>query len=49
MVDLTRQWCTKNDECWQFIYMVNQRFTETELYKVCRKCIYYNGKEGELI
>ena len=30
----------KNRLCWQYVYMVNEEFTEEEIYKVCRKCIF---------
>jgi len=47
MIDLSRPWCKKEDECWVFIYMVNHKFTLEDICKVCRKC-KFNKEENEI-
>jgi len=41
--------CIKNDECWQYKYMVEYKFSIEEIYKVCRKCSYYVNREGGIV
>ena len=36
-----RNHCKKKDSCWSFDYMFKKKFSVEEIYKVCKKCIYF--------
>jgi len=51
---IIRNYCKRRNEglqyeCWQYGYMVEQHFALGEMYRVCRKCIYFNPQEGGVI
>ena len=34
--------CKLQDKlCWQYVYMINEKFTKEDITRICRKCIYY--------
>ena len=41
--------CKKKDECWNYIYMVGKNFSTEDIYKVCRKCMFFKPQTGGTI
>lgn len=46
---LSRNHCKKNDDCWNYDYMVKEKFSIEEMYEVCRKCKYTKFQEGGVV
>ena len=49
MKKLNRSYCNKLDDCWNYNYMVKEKFSVEEMYKVCRKCKYANFQKGGIV
>jgi len=51
---IIRNYCKRRNEglqyeCWQYEYMIEQHFALGEIYRVCRKCIYFNPQIGGIV
>jgi len=48
-INNSRDHCKKTYECWQWDYMIKHKFSTEDMYKVCRKCMYFKPQTGGTI
>ena len=36
-------------DCWQYDHMIKKEFSIEEMYKVCRKCMYFKPQKGGIV
>ena len=44
-----RNHCKLKGDCWQWDFMFKKNFSVEEIYKVCRKCIYFKPQMGGIV
>lgn len=41
--------CKKSETCWQYNWMIYFKMEIEEIYKCCRKCIYFKPQVGGIV